>query len=348
MNVVDAQTLQCVLDGRPKPAEIADEQDLAGLLHAKGHGHGMYRPQHVDTAVSNLHRLHAVAGLCRDLEATQAEPILLPGASLLRLYPDLGCRPMEDVDLLVRPGHRQLVVDALDRRGWHASERHPNVFSHADGSVIDLHTDLLNGDRLKNRWRAGWIEPADAFARCVRRTVAGFHLLTLSDEDELLVTAAHSLRHSYRRLIWLIDFALQLRVLTKDGQALWDLSQGTRLYLQLRYSLELVDESGVSLPSWVSSCSGRQPLPKSEAFILRWIHRHRHQTVAGELLSCWSCSNRVDRLRFLIEFVFPRPDVLLQVYPRLPSWLAPLAYPMRLLQIVGRGVSELTFAARRR
>ena len=350
MNQVDAGTLQCVLDQNVELPQIQrdDEFDLGGLLYALGHHTDARQVQHVQTAGNNLHRLNAVAALCHDLARVDAEPIILPGASLLRLYPDVGCRSMEDVDLLVQTSKRSHVVDALERHGWQALPRHPDLFTRADGCTIDLHTDLLNGDRLTNRRRAGWIEPSQAWSRCQRRDVAGFQLLTLGDEDELLVSAAHALRHSYRRLTWLIDLVLQLRATKVSGQTLWAFAEATGLYQPLRYVLELVDGSQVSLPSWVVARRRQNPLPAWVVSVLGWIQVHRQQTVVGELLSCWTCSSGLDRLRFVAEFVFPRQDVLMQVFPRLPPRLAPLEYPLRLLQIVGRGVSELAFAARRR
>jgi hypothetical protein len=121
MNQLDAETLQCVLDQDVELPRIDrdDESDLGGLLYALGHHTEARQVQHVQTAGNNLHRLNAVTALCHDLARIDAEPILLPGAALLRLYPDVGCRSMEDID-------------------------------------------LLNGDRLTNRRRAGWIEPSQA------------------------------------------------------------------------------------------------------------------------------------------------------------------------------------------
>ena len=81
-------------------------------------------------------------------------------------------------------------------------------------------TDLLNGERLTHRRGAGWIEPGDTWARCCRREVAGFEFLTLAEGDEILVTVAHALRHSYRRLTWLVDFVLQLRYTSLCRRAL--------------------------------------------------------------------------------------------------------------------------------
>ena len=301
---------------------------------------------YVQTAALNLARLASLAQLCRDLAAVNAEPILLPGASLLRLYSDVGCRSMEDMDLLIRADRRAQVADTLAAQGWRSPPRHPDLFVRADGFTLDLHTDLLNGERLTHRRGAGWIEPGDAWARCCRREVAGFEFLTLAEGDEILVTVAHALRHSYRRLTWLVDFVLQLRATHLSAEELWVQARAVQLHHSLAYALELVDESRVSLPSWIAGWSEEYSVNRRVGSILRWIHRHRHETVGGELLGCWTGTRGLDRLRLLSEFVFPRQDVLLQVYPRLPSTLAPLVYPLRLLQIVGRSVSELTHVAR--
>ncbi len=93
---------------------------------------------YVQTAALNLARLASLAQLCRDLAAVNAEPILLPGASLLRLYSDVGCRSMEDMDLLIRADRRAQVADTLAAQGWRSPPRHPDLFVRADGFTLDL------------------------------------------------------------------------------------------------------------------------------------------------------------------------------------------------------------------
>lgn len=350
MKVEDRRLLSAAVGQAAPPQTIQahDLADLGGLFHVRGYGEGVFGAHYLRTAASNLQQLSAVRRLCDDLAAVGAEPLVLPGAALLRLYPDIGCRPMDDVDLLVPPGQRDLVVAALVENGWHAPERHPDLFIGDDGCSIDLHTDLLNCDRLPARRRAGWIEPAAAWSRRQRRDVGGFSFLTLSDEDEVLLTAAHAMRHSYRRLAWLVDLALQVRQPHIDPDRLWSDATSTGLNTSLIYALTLLARVPVEVPSWAARwCIQHEP-GTLVTRALHWIHRHRRQTVGGELLSCWTCRRRSDRLRLLTEFVFPGRAVLLQVYPRLPSSLVSLAYPLRLLQVVGRSVAELALAARRR
>jgi hypothetical protein len=43
----------------------------------------------------------------------------------------------------------------------------------------------------------------------------------------------------------------------------------------------------------------------------------------------------------MAEFVFPRPEVLLQVFPRVPRQLAVLAYALRCGQLMLRVAQEL-------
>ena len=350
MRAADGRLLVALLDGQVPPGAVAplDADDLGGLLYAQGHGDACYAAIHLQTAADNLRHLCAVARICDDLSATGAEPLVLPGAALLRLYPDLGCRPMDDIDLLAPPGKREQVVQALVAHGWEAPPRHPNLFTRSDGCTIDLHTDLLNGDRLSARRRAGWIDPGLAWSRRRRRDVAGFSFLTLSDEDELLITTAHALRHSYRRLIWLVDLGLQLRQPGIDAEHLGSHAMATALEKPLTYALVLLNTADVALPPWaVRWCIQQEPGTLVSTALL-WIHRHRRETVAGEILGCWTCRRISDRFRLLAEFVFPGRAVLLQVFPRLPHVLAPLAYPLRLLQIVWRGVAEFALAALRR
>jgi len=68
----------------------------------------------------------------------------------------------------------------------------------------------------------------------------------------------------------------------------------------------------------------------------------------GDLLWSFSVASRWRQCLFVIETVFPKPSVLLQVFPRLPRPLLPLAYPLRIVQLLARGVSQLAKLVRSR
>lgn len=75
----------------------------------------------------------------------------------------------------------------------------------------------------------------------------------LGAEDEVLYSAAHALRHSYRRVTWLVDLALQLRDDEVDAQRLRALAEANDLDRPVLFGLALLQAAGVSLPGGVSS-----------------------------------------------------------------------------------------------
>ena len=67
----------------------------------------------------------------------------------------------------------------------------------------------------------------------------------------------------------------------------------------------------------------------------------------GEVLRVFNCGGRIKGAAFLLEFIFPRPAVLLQVFPALPRALFPLAYGLRLGQLCLRGGAQFIGGVRR-
>jgi hypothetical protein len=67
----------------------------------------------------------------------------------------------------------------------------------------------------------------------------------------------------------------------------------------------------------------------------------------GDVLWSFNVDGRLRRLQFLSQTFFPQPSVLLQVFPFLPKPLFPLAYGLRLGQLVLRGGRQLVGLVRK-
>lgn len=334
-------------DGETHRAQIEIE-GLEGLLHARrviaaprSAAVAAWQQAHRAVAATNLTRMSELTAVLSALRDARVEPLVLPGASLLRHYPDAGCRPMDDVDLLAPPGRREDVRHQLRQQGLCSAERHPDLM-HRGCLHVDVHADLTNADRIRARRHAGWLHPDEVWARRRRVEVEGHRVWVLASEDEVLYTAAHALRHSYRRLTWFVDLALQLRQETLDWEHLRRLGTSSGLGRPLACALSLLDGWHVRLPDPAREWLASQRPPPVTRWLLERIVGGRATTCAGEVLWCLGTPGLIDRARLLAEFVFPRPDVMLQVFPRLPRRLAPLGYALRCGQLVGRGVAELT------
>jgi len=141
-------------------------------------------------AESNVVQLREFMDVAAVLRERELEIILLPGASLLDLYPDIGCRPMDDIDILVRPQEHEAVTAALIHAGLSPQPRYENLFSN-ERLTIDLHQDLSNSSRIRSRQYAGWMDPGEVWRDAVDSQVDEVYVRRMCAEDETLFTAVH-------------------------------------------------------------------------------------------------------------------------------------------------------------
>ena len=161
----------------------------------------------------------------------------------------------------------------------------------------------------------------------------------------MLYTAEHALRHSYRRLSWFADLRLLIDA-DLDWEYLLAAARAGGLERPLAYGLRFLAWRG-SLPTplevWLTGCE----LSGVEAWLLQRAFVDRHGGELGDLLWSFNIESWYQRLQFLAQTYFPRPAVLLQVYPFLPKPLFPRAYGLRLGQLVCRGGRQLAGLVRK-
>ena len=343
--------------------ELAAYEGMEGLLYYHCAAGGMEIPgAHLTQLQSSYRRVaehNCIAGatlapLLEAMATAGLDVLILPGASLLPLYPDPGCRPMDDVDLLVPADQLSAAAAFFRARGYEQPRRHQGLFRSAD-LTVDLHTDLVNGSRIQARRRAVPIDASEVWQRAERQSWPDAGALTLSVEDALVYTALHALRHSFKRLTWFIDFQLLAKACPE-----WDMVRSNALQYNalkpithcLHYiedHLSPVSSAGYPALSTIVGFPTVADLPAlgaAETFLLRRLSATRPHSELGEILWSFSCRGIVERASFLLEFLFPRPDVMMQVFPRLPRALMPLAYGLRAIQLLLRGSRQLGVLAK--
>ncbi len=153
-------------------------------------------------------------------------PVLLKGAALVaRVYPDAGSRPMEDIDILVRPSDAASAIQIIEKHGYvalgklafgpheGASYAGMNFLRASDGAHLDLH------------WRPSYEERADAAEEVWDEIKPvewqGLQLWTLGPTDMLLHTLVHASRWNQTSPVrWIVDADLLIR---HDPQSIdWD------------------------------------------------------------------------------------------------------------------------------
>ena len=204
---------------------------------------------------TNQLALRAAAGIVSRLAHESLEVVVLKGAALcLQYYPDLGSRPMGDVDLLLAPGTLDRAVPALADIGWQVvpgqgSGRGPLAYAiHVQdkrGHEVDLHEYALMQSA----------DDADLWDGRVEFDLVGVPTATLTAADHLLHVCAHGLRgHPDASARWAVDAAM---IMCSDGPALdWarfvDRAQARRLTVAAGAALSWLQQTlGMEVPVWV-------------------------------------------------------------------------------------------------
>ncbi len=200
---------------------VASEEGVIGILYKNLKDSGIpqsalasWKEYYLSIAARNIVNINALENLEDALGRDRIEVMTLKGASLFNTtYPDIGMRPMVDLDLMVSPDKQQRLVSLLCDLGYRENPLLPHIFN-KDRVVIDMHTHALNIDRVANRaglFPAGmgpiWSKSTPWREDC--------QWLRRPDElDNILLLSQHCMKHSFSKLIWLVD-VLKL-IMNKD------------------------------------------------------------------------------------------------------------------------------------
>ena len=313
----------------------------AGCLEHLGTLAERLRDLYLVTAGRNLKLIHALQQTLDRLEHENIPVVVVQGTALLgSVYPDIGMRPLADVDLWI-PTDLAKAIRMLVDSGYHPGHLYPHTLAKGD-VTFDLHSHLLWADRIQSRrWLMG-VDPADVFGRARPATIAGCQTLVLDPADQVIYLCLHALKHNLNRLIWLIDLKISVAHWT-GGQwaALWDRAESwgqTRavfvvlqlvqdlLQVDLRDGLGLAQAPVLSLPERTSV-----RLARAQAQMPWW----------GALVWLKPAGAPVRRPILMLESLFPKPGILGQVFPLKAGRCSAVLYALRLWQLVCHIVRHL-------
>jgi hypothetical protein len=290
------------------------------------------------TTRANLAAVAAALELSNLAERAGVRIMALQGLTVLRLYHDPALRPMNDLDVMVRPAHRAIFAAVLLREGYELVDpRYPDLFR-GRGIEVDLHTHILNLDRIRRRDSlfaenlcSMWDE-AEPFHQ------SGDALLRPSLEDNFIALAAHALKHGYSRLIWLTDLSVLLKSLeAKEGG--WNrLLERTRFWGQTKsvlFAMVLVGEMlGERIPASCLQALGADRLMKLERRLLDGVEKGYRPPGLASVLSVCVAEGLGGKLRLAREVVWPRAEVMRRLPLRKRGRLTPADYLARLRRAV--------------
>jgi hypothetical protein len=188
------------------------------------------------------------------------------------LYPHPACRPMEDIDLLVRAEDLETASRTVASLGYSDKSFGVEDFRHpGTGIVVDLHTELLNTTRVPSR-RKAWNPDLHAWWKRAHPLPPYPGVWFLDPQDHLAHLCHHAwLHHGLQRPLALVDICLLLSEIDeRQGKGTWPQREGVGSEARgLWYALRACQHRlGVILPEGY----GRVSRPVDSGLVENLVH----------------------------------------------------------------------------
>ena len=306
---------------------LAEMEGVAGLMYRHLRSSSISKPlkpalkRLQDITFENTRHSLAIIAEARALSARLEQAgipvVALQGLSLIRLYNDPRLRPLWDLDLMVPDGDKDGLKKLLLKAGYRVRiNAYPDLLS-KNGVWVDIHTHILNLERIQTR---EYIFPRD-LALMWQRAVPLFDepggLLTFGPFDNFIALAAHALKHGYSRLNWLVDLHESLLELAVKPDGWEELIEHTRFWHQERivlYALILVERIfEMKIPSRVKGDLGISNLGVFEKHLIRLRVRGFSSPMLCNALWVANIRGIGGKIRFIRETLLPRGEVMDQI-----------------------------------
>lgn len=262
--------------------------------------------------------------------------VLLQGIALLQeVYDDIGLRPMTDIDLWVLREDYHGLVNVLGSRGYQRDPVYPNTFRKGT-TIFDFHTHILWADRIR-AYRLILAKDQDYIYRDTRViNFEGQEARCLSKYDQVLYLSLHALKHYVEKLIWLVDIKKLIAGWKEtDWTAFMKRAKELGQEKAISYIFFLFHLYDINLPAEARKLLDRKKLHFLEKKVLR-------ERIKRDSLPLWSpplffsSGKGLHRsLPFVLETLFPRPEILRQVFEGSPDQKIWQLYCKRTLQLLG-------------
>jgi hypothetical protein len=324
------------------------KEGMAGFLYRNLMKAGIFdslNPQQKQTLESlyyqtvqfNLKLIYDMRKILEQLNEREIHVVLLKGMALLHhLYDDVGIRPLTDIDLWVLPRDYPALTSILISQGYRQDYLYPNTFGKG-ATILDLNTHPLGADRIKARAFLIARDQEHIYHAAQSTCIDGQPALCLNPYDQVLLLGLHLLKHSASRLIWLVDIkCLVCGWGNSDWDALIGRAQELGLTRTLAYICFLMACSlDYELPPRARQLLEEERLSIVEKRVLGRRIRRSSLPVWAPLVLSSSVKGFWKRLFFALETLFPRPQILRQVFPNSPQCGVPKLYLKRIIQLSG-------------
>lgn len=328
--------------------DTAFKEGLAGFLYRSLMSSGVFdtltkdqkerlQSLYYNTVVFNLKRINELGTVLAVLNQENIQVVLLQGVALFQqIYDDIGLRPTTDIDLWVLEKDFSPLVRILLGHGYERDKFYPTTFRKGS-TIVDLRTHILWADRLRARKFL-----LSKSQECIHNDTQiidfeGQKVRCLNEYDQVLYLMLHALKHNAERLIWLADIKLLVDGWKRsDWEALIDRARGLGQEKPVYYVLFLL----FHLFSFQPPMEARHILQGEHLNLLE--KKVLRQRIAGSSLPVWaplilftSGKSWSTRLAFMFETLFPKAEVMRQIFPAHPEGKVWQLYCKRIVQCFG-------------
>jgi len=284
----------------------------------------------------NLRLINDLKGVLYHLHKKKIQVVLLQGIILLKqLYSDIGLRPLRDIDLWVLKKDYLDLIGVLRNEGYERDPLYPNTFKKGL-TIFDLHTHILGADRIKARTLLLPKDQHSVFNDTPVIQFEGLEARCLGQYEQILYLSLHALKHNLDKLMWLIDIK---SLLANWSESDWEtliiraeeLDQTKALSYILFLLMYLLD---FQMPLKAHQFMDKTRFNLIETHLLMRRVRSNSLPLWAPLVLFSPEKGVRNRLIFILETLFPRPEILRQVFVKSPERKEWQLYCMRILQLL--------------
>jgi hypothetical protein len=309
----------------------------SGALESLGHEQReRLQTLYYQTVLSNQKLIHDLKETLQLLDKKEIRVVLLQGiALLLPIYDDIGLRPLTDIDLWVLQKDYAGLISILGSQSYERDRLYPNTFRKGS-TIFDLHTQIPWADRIKASKMLLAKSQEHIYSETQVADFEGQEVLCLSQYDQVLFLGLHALKHNVSRLVWIADIkSLLANWKSSEWEALIHRAAELGQERTLVYILFLLHLFDFQLPSEARQFTETKRLGFLEKKALEERIKRDSLPIWSPLLLISSGKGLRARFSFIMETLFPRPEILKQVFPDSAGRRVWGLYLKRFVQLMG-------------
>lgn len=293
------------------------------------------RKWYLQTAQENLCHLASLKRILAAFHEGRIPVAMIKGMPLLmEVYRDIGLRKMEDIDLWIPESHLLSARSCLKEIGYRQDPVYSLKFQ-KPGVTIDLHTHFLGADRIRSRRYLFDENPEDTFRNARTAYLHDAPVRCLQSCDQVLFLWLHAAKHNLGKLIWLVDIFNIVRNWDDDQwvhlAARAENLKQTRSLVRLLFFLEQLFKVRTKVNEKIFTMA---VCPSAS---VRYLFRRRIKNGAlpfwAPLMLFSPGRGFSNQLRYAIETIFPRPEILRETFTGYRYRLNWPLYGLRCIQL---------------